>query len=40
MMGTERSRAARTALTRNLYDATVAQARLDLSLGVLTRERF
>lgn len=32
--------ATRTALTRNLYDATVGQARLALSLGTLDRERF
>ncbi|HTU01699.1 MAG TPA: TolC family protein, partial [Candidatus Sulfotelmatobacter sp.] len=32
--------ASRTTLTRNLYEATVTQARLDLSLGALTRERF
>ncbi len=31
---------ARTALTRNLYDATVSQARLALALGTLDRERF
>jgi len=32
--------AARTNLTRTLYDATVSQARLDLSLGRLDRARF
>ena len=32
--------AARTNLTRTLYDATVGQARLDLSLGTLDRARF
>jgi len=32
--------AARTNLTRTLYDATVGQARLDLSLGMLDRARF
>jgi outer membrane protein TolC len=32
--------AARTNLTRTLYDATVGQARLDLSLGTLDRTRF
>jgi len=32
--------AARTDLTRTLYDATVGQARLDLSLGTLDRARF
>jgi outer membrane protein TolC len=32
--------AARTNLTRTLYDATVGQARLDLSLGALNRARF
>jgi outer membrane protein TolC len=32
--------AARTALTRNLFDATVSQARLALSLGTLDPERF
>lgn len=32
--------AARTNLTRTLYDATVNQARLDLSLGRLDRARF
>ena len=32
--------AARTGLTRTLYDATVSQARLDLSLGRLDRARF
>ncbi len=32
--------AARTGLTRALYDATVSQARLDLSLGRLDRARF
>jgi outer membrane protein TolC len=30
----------RTNLTRTLYDATVSQARLDLSLGRLDRARF
>lgn len=32
--------AARTSLTRTLYDATVGQARLDLCLGTLDRARF
>jgi outer membrane protein TolC len=32
--------AARTNLTRTLYDATVGQAKLDLSLGTLDRARF
>jgi outer membrane protein len=32
--------ASRTDLTRTLYDATVGQARLDLSLGTLDRARF
>ena len=32
--------AARTNLTRTLYDATVGQSRLDLSLGTLDRARF
>ncbi len=32
--------AARTNLTRTLYDTTVGQARLDLSLGLLDRTRF
>jgi len=32
--------AVRTNLTRALYDATVSQARLDLSLGRLDRARF
>ena len=32
--------ASRTTLTRTLYDATVTQARLDLSLGRLDRARF
>lgn len=32
--------AARTNLTRTLYEATVGQARLDLSLGTLDRARF
>jgi outer membrane protein len=32
--------ASRTNLTRTLYDATVSQARLDLSLGRLDRARF
>jgi len=32
--------ASRTNLTRTLYDATVSQARLDLSLGQLDRARF
>jgi outer membrane protein len=32
--------AARTNLTRTLYDATVSQARLDLSVGRLDRARF
>jgi outer membrane protein len=32
--------ASRTNLTRTLYDATVSQARLDLSLGQLDRTRF
>jgi outer membrane protein TolC len=32
--------AARTNLTRTLYDTTVSQARLDLSLGRLDRARF
>jgi outer membrane protein TolC len=32
--------AARTNVTRTLYDATVSQARLDLSLGRLDRARF
>ena len=32
--------ATRTNLTRTLYDATVSQARLDLSLGRLDRARF
>jgi outer membrane protein TolC len=32
--------AARTNLTRTVYDATVGQARLDLSLGTLDRARF
>ncbi len=32
--------AARTNLTRTLYDATVSQARLDLSLGRIDRARF
>jgi outer membrane protein TolC len=32
--------ASRTSLTRTLYDATVSQARLDLSLGQLDRARF
>jgi outer membrane protein len=32
--------ATRTNLTRTLYDATVSQARLDLSLGRLDRSRF
>jgi len=32
--------AARTNLTRTLYDATVGQTRLDLSLGTLDRARF
>ncbi|HEX9899167.1 MAG TPA: TolC family protein [Candidatus Methylomirabilis sp.] len=32
--------AARTSLTRTLYDATVSQARLDFSLGALDRARF
>ncbi len=32
--------AARTSLTRSLYDATVGQARLELSLGTLDRARF
>ncbi len=31
---------ARMALTRNLYEATVSQARLELSLGTLDRERL
>ncbi|MBI4571747.1 MAG: TolC family protein, partial [candidate division NC10 bacterium] len=32
--------AARTNLTRTLYDATVGQARLDLSLGALDPAKF
>lgn len=32
--------AARTNLTRTIYDATVGQAKLDLSLGTLDRARF
>lgn len=32
--------AARTTLTRTLYDATVGQARLELALGTLDRARF
>jgi outer membrane protein TolC len=32
--------AARTNLTRTLYEATVGQARLDLNLGTLDRARF